>query len=719
MKLTNRIKNITPVIIIFMIAQATLLYFYVERENTSNFWMKHTHSVIEELISLYANVQAAQLGQMAYIATKQKSYLDYYKSMTGQLPYVSLRANNQGKEDNLILKNITSIRYLTKDSPTQQENINELEKLIKNELAFLQNTIDKYPLTEGSEKIGNSYPIDSVSPNLFLIRKKITEMLNEEDRLLTARESFNEGVENQFLYFLLFAVFLSYTILFSLIYLLLKSRNMMRESDERLQRAIAGTSDGLWDLNPITKEVYFSPRFKEILGYNDTELKSNIDDFNLLLHPDDIKRVWDEVSNHLEKKTPFSIEYRVKNKNGDYVWIESRGRAFWDETGNPSKMSGFITDITHRKEISQLKDDFVSTVSHELRTPLTSIRGALGLILGGTEGPLTNEIKHFLQIAYNNAERLIHLINDILDIDKLESGKMRLNLKAINIKDIVKQSVVLNQAYSDQYKVTINIVEPFDNIYVLGDGDRLIQVMINLLSNAVKYTASGTPIEVFSSQENNMIKISIADHGKGIPDKYHALLFNKFVQINDPDDINKTGTGLGLYVCKQIIEKLNGKIGFKSNKNKGTTFFFELPIINQNEFIQKENDKNSNQLTDKFLPIILYLEDDADLVKVITRRLNGTAKVISVSSLKSAQDILQQEWVDLILLDIVLPDENGLQLLELLGNSNSKPVVILSAVEVSESISRHVFATLLKSSTSETEIISTIKAALNKSLSTV
>ena len=228
-------------------------------------------------------------------------------------------------------------------------------------------------------------------------------------------------------------------------------------------------------------------------------------------------------------------------------------------------------------DLSKLKSGFVSSVSHELRTPLTSIMGALGLLKSGIEDPSSHNYKTMLEIAYNNADRLLLLISDILDIEKIESGKMEFKLAPVDINEIIELCIRQNKGLADKYDVSFSytlITLP----EVTADKDRIIQVLNNLLSNAAKFEPNGGTIEITSELENNKIRITITDHGIGIPKEFKEKIFEAFTQADISNTKNVAGTGLGLAISKTIIEHHNGEIGYESKLDTGTSFYFTLPI---------------------------------------------------------------------------------------------------------------------------------------------
>jgi signal transduction histidine kinase len=216
-------------------------------------------------------------------------------------------------------------------------------------------------------------------------------------------------------------------------------------------------------------------------------------------------------------------------------------------------------------------------VSHELRTPLTSIRGALGLLLGGVAGELSPKARAMVEIAAKNSERLIRLINDILDIDKIESGKMIFNLQPVELMPLLQHVIDSNRAYGDQFDITFTLESAVAGAWVYADGDRLIQALTNLLSNAAKFSPAGGRVLISLARNGEMLRVAIQDRGPGIPETFRARLFQKFAQADASDARQKGGTGLGLSITKAIVDKLGGRIDVIGAPEGGSIFFIDLP----------------------------------------------------------------------------------------------------------------------------------------------
>jgi signal transduction histidine kinase len=235
---------------------------------------------------------------------------------------------------------------------------------------------------------------------------------------------------------------------------------------------------------------------------------------------------------------------------------------------------------SERKRLERLKDEFVSTVSHELRTPLTSIAGSLGLLMGNDAGSLPKSAGRLLEIAQTNSARLVRLVNDILDIEKLESGRVVFDLKKIQVRPLIEQTADAIRGYAEGNRVKIRIEAAAAMDDIRADTDRLAQVLTNLLSNAIKFSPPDGEVVIAVEKETevNAVRITVRDHGPGIPVDFKSRIFERFAQADATDARRKGGTGLGLSIAKQIIDRLGGEIGFADAPGGGTIFYVELPI---------------------------------------------------------------------------------------------------------------------------------------------
>ena len=241
-----------------------------------------------------------------------------------------------------------------------------------------------------------------------------------------------------------------------------------------------------------------------------------------------------------------------------------------------------IRDISERKKVEQLKNDFVSTVSHELRTPLTAISGALGLALGGALGELNDKQQHMLMLAQQNSQRLGKLINDLLDIEKLAVNKMQFKLRLWPLAELLRQAIDLNQPLALQRQVTLELSsDEQDDLWVEVDEVRVQQVMANLLANAIRHSPVGASVQVTMELYAKTVRVSVIDQGQGVSESFVPRLFEKFSQADSSDRRQVAGTGLGLAICKDLIKAMRGEIGYQRSDSGGACFYFWLPLATE------------------------------------------------------------------------------------------------------------------------------------------
>ncbi|EGM79564.1 PAS domain S-box [Rheinheimera sp. A13L] len=256
--------------------------------------------------------------------------------------------------------------------------------------------------------------------------------------------------------------------------------------------------------------------------------------------------------------------------------MQAWGRPGYNEHGELTFGIAVYEDISARKQLDLLKNRFVSTVSHELRTPLTSIHGALGLILGNALGEPDPKIRAMLELAEQNSQRLIRLINDILDMQKIEAGQMNFHFAKVQLQPLLHCAVDQMAGYAEQHQVTIELGAVPDDLWLWADSNRLMQVLANLLSNAAKFSFANTTVKVQVQQQDGQVRIAIIDQGAGIDEEFKSLIFRPFSQSDTSDVRNFGGTGLGLSISKSIIEQHGGTLSFESTTGQGSSFYIDL-----------------------------------------------------------------------------------------------------------------------------------------------
>jgi PAS domain S-box-containing protein len=352
---------------------------------------------------------------------------------------------------------------------------------------------------------------------------------------------------------------------------------------ERFELAVRGSNEGLWDAaifvaapgRFIATNIYYSPRFKNLLGFTETDFPDTLASWRTRLHPEDHDRVMRALHEHLAHKTPYALEYRMLTKTGEQRWFNGGGQAVWDAADNPIRMAGSLQDITARKHAELLKDELVSTVSHELRTPLTSLRGFAELMLSRSFPE--EKQRQFLSIIHQEATRLTNLINDFLDLQRMESGRQVYEFTTTPLTPLVRDALSVFINAPGKHAFFLDLTDDLPLVRV--DADRIRQVLTNLLSNAVKYSPQGGPISVGARHDGSQATVWVADHGLGIPQDVQPQLFSKFFRVNNQETRSIGGTGLGLALVKEVVEAHDGRVWVKSTEGQGSTFFFSLPAL--------------------------------------------------------------------------------------------------------------------------------------------
>ncbi|PRC93839.1 sensor histidine kinase [Solimicrobium silvestre] len=359
-------------------------------------------------------------------------------------------------------------------------------------------------------------------------------------------------------------------------------------SQERFELAIRGANDGLWDRDLVQGTAYYSPRWKSMLGYSENELPSSQEEWMKRVHPEDLAFILRKEKLCLDGKIErFQNEYRLRHKNGSYIWILDRGLILFNANGTATRFIGVISDISEQKRLEKLKSEFISTVSHELRTPLTSIAASLGLLEAGVFGELPSKALGLVNIASKNSKRLTTLVNDILDMEKLLSGKTVFRTDEIDLVELIKQSMELNAEFASSFGVNFTLSSSTGFRSVIGDKDRLLQVMANLMSNATKFSHFGGSVEIRLVQQDRCVRVEIEDRGAGIPVDFRHRMFGEFAQADSSDTRQQGGTGLGLNITKKLVERMGGEIGYISEFGQGSTFWFTMPSTSSWHFSVK------------------------------------------------------------------------------------------------------------------------------------
>lgn len=353
-------------------------------------------------------------------------------------------------------------------------------------------------------------------------------------------------------------------------------------SPERLQileQAVASARNGIVITDPSLPDnpiVYANQAFISLTGYHIEEILGK--NCRFLQGADRDQPELNQLRTALAEGIPFIETIRNYRRDGTMFWNELSVSPVRNQSGKVINFIGVQNDVTARREAERRVSEFYSMVSHELRTPMSSIRASLGLIDDGSAGEVSPQAMRLVRIGLQNAARLLKLVDDILDMKKIEAGQLSLNSTLIDPKQLVTDTVSALALQADQAGVKL-VVEVEGQKQFLGDPDRISQVLTNLISNAIKFSASESSISVKVETGDRMIRFSVTDQGPGIDPSDFDKLFVKFQQLDSSDTRSQTGSGLGLAISKTLVELHGGQIGVDSKKGSGSTFWFLLPLV--------------------------------------------------------------------------------------------------------------------------------------------
>ena len=480
----------------------------------------------------------------------------------------------------------------------------------------------------------------------------------------------------------------------------------IHETEQRFAFAVEGAGDGVWDWDLSTNNMQFSRLYMEMLGYAENELPQNADTWINSIHPDDMALAQQKLQDYLENRESVYVnELRLRCKDGSYKWILCRGTTVRrNNEGKSTRMIGIHSDITERKQAeqalvtardeadraNQAKSDFLSSMSHELRTPMNAILGFGQLMeLNDT---LPDEHKDYAQEILKAGNHLLELINDILDLAKVESGRIELSLEPVDVAPLITECLNLITSLADKRKIKLSH-NLLNGAAVRADRIRLKQVLLNLLSNAIKYNREGGNVIIeVQPKGTESLHIRITDTGQGIPAERMTELFQPFNRL-DAEDSNTEGTGIGLTITRRIIEIMGGNINVESEVGVGSTFWIELPLESrpasrpddEHNSVGRVSDNSSQAPNiDTVQHIVLYIEDNPANLKLVAQILGRHPHIhlLTAHTPELGIALALERQPELILLDINMPNMDGYQVLEIFKaseNLKNIPIVAITA----------------------------------------
>jgi len=481
----------------------------------------------------------------------------------------------------------------------------------------------------------------------------------------------------------------------------------LMQSEDRLQRSQMFANIGTWDWDITSGDIYWSDRISALFGYEEKVPLTSYAHFLTAIHPDDRKYVIDSIDDCVLNGAEYNVEHRVVWPDGSVHWLHESGDVVRSKGGKPLHMLGVVQDITSRIEfdntLQEAKDDaeranlakskFLSSMSHELRTPMNAIIGFSQLLSMDPGEPLSDQQKESVGEITSAGQHLLSLINEILDLSRIEAGHVDLSIEAVDIIKIINESYHLMAPLAKSRNIDINVSSALsylndNNNIVCADYTRLKQVVLNLISNAIKYNDENGRIDVVCSHtEQGYVRITVSDTGRGISDEDKEKLFKPFSRVGE-NLTEVEGVGIGLMITKKLVKLMGGNIDFDSDYNNGSSFWIDLPVSYDSATVETEV-KSYESVTSDIVSSdckykVLYIEDNPANLRLISQLLQRIPGI----EMSSAHDPflgmdLAYEYVpDLILLDINLPGITGFDVLKRLRENektNSIPIVAISA----------------------------------------
>ena len=457
---------------------------------------------------------------------------------------------------------------------------------------------------------------------------------------------------------------------------LLSTVKREEEINDRFEKAMEATSDGLFDWNLLTNEIYYTSRWKAMLGYKDNELPNDFSVWEKLTDPEDVKRSWNMMNALIDsKEEKFDIEFKMKHKDGHWVDIHSRADVFKDENGKAIRVVGTHTDISLKKKAEKelllakekaeqanaLKTEFLHNMSHEVRTPLNGIMGFCDLL---TDLESCSDIhKHYTSIISNSGKQLLTVIDDILEISTLETKQTTIKEEVLDVNQFMMELFSIYDLKSKERKLPLYVFKELtnDNSFIRSDKAKLNKILSNLLDNAFKFTNSGK-IEFGYSIQKPDIVFYVKDTGIGISADKQFKIFERFSQESSLTAQTYGGLGLGLSIAKENAELLGGTIRVESDKEKGTAFFVEIPYklplgtsTNQGNKVADFSNNTINMLVVEDEEVN-YLYIEAVLEKFQERKVR---LIHVVNGEEAVSRCLSDDTIDVVLMDIKMPVMNG------------------------------------------------------------
>lgn len=489
-------------------------------------------------------------------------------------------------------------------------------------------------------------------------------------------------------------------------------RNALENSEKLFRQVVQHAPIGMALMDDTGKFINVNAAFSKLAGRSEADLINDVRLTDLIPY-EDRKSLYTKISEMMagSDQTVYSAEHQIIMRNGERRWGYLNISWSLNKNENRYFFIGQIIDITDQKKIGLMKDEFVSTVSHELRTPLTSIKGALGLLLAGKTATLTQAQSRLIDIAKSNADRLTDIVNDILDLEKISAGEVMFSTAELDLAEIIEVSVQQMSPFATTHNCAIRIDLSKVPLPVCADYGRTQQVLTNLISNACKYSDPDSEVVVKAEQLDNQMIVYVQNTGAGVPDSFRSKIFEPFSQADGSDTRTTGGTGLGLNISKQIVQRQGGKIGFESTPGGITIFWFTIPISDHaTALTSKMAPRSGSTKRDKLK--ILHVEDDHDFAEILATAIEEFADLQHANSLAAAQKFIAGEPLDVVILDWTLPDGDASNLIAQITRLQPKAKIIGLSANGNRPNDPRLFADIVKSRAEMASVVASINKCM-------
>ncbi len=631
----------------------------------------HTHTVLEEIESLLSLVKDVETGARGFFITGDEPFLERSRSA-----------------QRVLSRDFKILRELTANDERQQENLDSLEPLIAEKI----DVVNRYVALRRSEGSGAARAPALVRRGKEImdhIRGVVREMMDREEGLLKSRDQEVETSARRATQICILGCTVSFLLAVWSAALIRRdvvqrwrAADALRESEERMARIVETNAEGIFIVDREGRITFANATAETLLGLSRqaiTDRTHNDPAWKLTTvegkpFPDE-----DLPFNRVMRtgEAAYGVEVGVARPDGRRIVVSVNAAPLRDAAGAVVGMVSSVCDVTNRKELERLKDEFVSTVSHELRTPLTSLRGFAELMLGRDFPPAKQ--REFLTIIRNESVRLTTLINDFLDIQRMESGHQRYSFEVVDLVPLLREAIALFSDNEGKHRVQLDLPEALPRVWAAPD--RLRQVLSNLLSNAIKFSPASTTVTVGALSKDTNVELWVADQGIGIEADHLPKLFTKFFRVDNKATRDIGGTGLGLALVKEIVEAHGGRVRVESEPDKGSTFFFSLPVAQGSPSSTSVPQARFQGSVD-----VLLVEDDESFARLLSEHFEAAG--LSVVRRSKGEEALEMAYATsprLAIVDIHLAGGSSgwdfLMAMKCHPTLRSVPVLIISASE--------------------------------------